>query len=174
MNVDAAAPSHSAMAPVIAHAWRRAMSHRKVPAGTTLIELLIVLAIISLLTALAVPSMTGYLERARVRGALDRVTGELYQARVLAVREGTRVQLRFVPNRGCAARYELFRMDRDEVMRVVTVDGPGVCLRSNVARGFSIDSRGLILGSSRTVFASAGGEKDSLIISIVGRVFRSR
>jgi type II secretory pathway pseudopilin PulG len=150
------------------------MSQRNVPAGTTLIELLIVLALIGLLTALAVPNMTGYLERARVRGALDRLTGDLYQARVVAVREGTRIQLRFVPNSGCAARYELYRADREEVMRAVTVEGPGVCLRSNVSRGLSIDSRGLLLGSSRTVFASAGGQRDSLIISIVGRVFRSR
>ncbi len=150
------------------------MWHRNVPAGTTLIELLMALALIGLLTALAAPNMTAYLERARVRGALDRLTGDLYQARVVAVREGTRVQLRFVPSRGCAARYELFRVDREEVMRAVAVEGPGVCLRSNVSRGFSIDSRGLVLGSSRTVFASAGGEKDSLIVSIVGRVLRSR
>jgi hypothetical protein len=49
-----------------------------------------------------------------------------------------------------------------------------VCLSSNVPRSFSIDSRGLLLGSARTVFASAGGERDSLIISMVGRVLRSK
>jgi type IV fimbrial biogenesis protein FimT len=150
------------------------MSLRKAPPGTTLVELLVVLAIIGLLTALAAPSMTGYLERARARAALDRLTGDLYQARVVAVREGTRVQIRFVPNSGCAARYELFRVDREEVMRAVPVEGPGVCLRSNVSRALSIDSRGLLLGSSRTIFASAGGARDSLIISIAGRVLRSR
>ena len=146
------------------------------PTGTTLIELLMVLALIGLLSAMAVPSLSAYLERARVRGVLDRLTGDLYQARVLAVREGTSVQLRFVPGKGCAARYEVVRMDRKEVLRTVLVEGEGagVCLTSNVARGLSIDSRGLLLGSSRTIFASRGELRDSLIVSLVGRVFRSR
>lgn len=144
--------------------------------GTTLIELLVVLAIVLLLSALAVPNMSGYIDRAGVRAALDGLTGDLYQARSLAVREGTRIQLRFVPRSGCADRYELVRMDHDVVMRTVPVEGRarGVCLRSNVSRAFSIDSRGMLVGSARTVFATAGNQKDSIIISIVGRVYRSR
>lgn len=143
--------------------------------GVTLIELLVVVTLIGLMSTMAAPSLTAYLQRARVRGALMQLSGELYQARVFAVRQGTRVQLRFQPRSGCAAAYELVRMDRNEVVRRVEVDdgAHGVCLSSNVRRSFSIDARGLIMGSARTVSARAGAQKDSLVISLVGRVLRS-
>jgi type II secretory pathway pseudopilin PulG len=146
------------------------------PAGYTLIESLVLLVVVGILSSLSIPSLTPYIERARVRGTLDRLSGELYQARVLAVRAGTRVHIRFVPGSGCAEAYELIRLDTGALVHRVTVadEANGVCLSSNVPRSFSIDSRGLLLGSARTVFASAGGERDSLIISMVGRVLRSK
>lgn len=145
------------------------------PAGTTLIELLTVLLLIGFLSAMAGPRLTAYLRRERVRGALNRLTGELYHAQMLAVRNGTRYQLRFLPGTGCATGYEVVRVDEGTVVRTVdlTKEAAGVCLRSNVARAFSFDPRGLLVGSARTVFARSGAQEDSLVISLVGRVFRS-
>ena len=151
------------------------MRVRHSPAGVTLIESLVILVVVGILSSLSIPSLKPFIERARVRGTLDRLSGELYQARVLAVRAGTRVQIRFVPDSGCADAYELVRADLGTLVHRVTVadEAPGVCLSSNVARSFSIDSRGLLIGSARTVFARAGDQRDSLIISMVGRVLRS-
>jgi hypothetical protein len=124
---------------------------------------------------MAGPRLTAYLQRERVRGALNRLAGELYRAQVLAVRNGARFQLRFAPATGCASRYDVVRVDEGRVVHTVDVtkEAAGVCLGSNVARAFSFDSRGLLVGSARTVFARSGAQEDSLIISMVGRVFRS-
>ena len=46
--------------------------HRK-PAGFTLIELLIVVAIIGLLAAIAIPNLTGYLDKARQRSTMANI-----------------------------------------------------------------------------------------------------
>jgi hypothetical protein len=51
--------------------------------------------------------------------------------------------------------------------------GRGVCLSSNVARAFSIDSRGMLMGSARTVHVRSGAAHDSAVVSIVGRLTRS-
>jgi prepilin-type N-terminal cleavage/methylation domain-containing protein len=152
------------------------MPARHPPAGVTLPELLLVLTLIGVLSALAVPAFTAYLQRLRVRSALDRLAGEVYLAQMLAVRKGTRVHLRFVPSAGCARAYEVVRMDLDEVVRRVEVGegGDRVCLQGNVSRPLSIDSRGLLVGSARTVHARSGAQSDSVIISMVGRIFRSR
>jgi Tfp pilus assembly protein FimT len=144
------------------------------PAGTTLPELLVVLVLTGILSAMAVPGFTGYLQRERVRGALNRFAGELYHVQMLAVRNGARFQLRFVPAAGCATSYQVVRADGGSVVRTVDLarEAAGVCLGSNVARAFSFDSRGLLVGSARTVFARAGAQEDSLVVSIVGRVIR--
>ena len=150
-------------------------AHRP-PAGITLIELLVALLVAGILSALTVPGFTAYLQRERVAGALNRLTGELYHAQMLAVRNGARYQLRFVPAAGCARSYEVVRAEEDAVVRTVDVarEAAGVCLESNVTHAFSFDSRGLLLGSARTVFARSGAQRDSLVISMVGRVYRIR
>lgn len=62
-------------------------------AGFTLIELMVALAVLLILTVLAVPSFTTYLDKARVRGAADDVISTLAQARQAAVKfdRGVRV-----------------------------------------------------------------------------------
>jgi prepilin-type N-terminal cleavage/methylation domain-containing protein len=150
--------------------------HARPSAGVTLIELLVALLIAGVLSALTVPGFTAYLQRERVRGALNRLTGELYHTQMLAVRNGARYQLRFLPAAGCASSYEVVRAEEGVALRTVDVarEAAGVCVESNVTHAFSFDSRGLLVGSARTVFARSGAQRDSLVISMVGRVYRSR
>lgn len=54
--------------------------------GVTMIELIVVIAIVGIMAALAIPSFTMYFEKARVRGAADGVSGLLAQARSAAVK----------------------------------------------------------------------------------------
>jgi type IV fimbrial biogenesis protein FimT len=95
------------MAPVIGCYWQAAsmplpcaMDHWGVPAvpakhlaGFTLIELMVALAVLLILTVLAVPSFTTYLDKSRVRGAADEVISALAQARQAGVKfdRGVRV-----------------------------------------------------------------------------------
>jgi type IV fimbrial biogenesis protein FimT len=76
------------------------MDHWGVPAvpakrlaGFTLIELMVALAVLLILTVLAVPSFTTYLDKSRVRGAADEVISALAQARQAGVKfdRGVRV-----------------------------------------------------------------------------------
>jgi type IV fimbrial biogenesis protein FimT len=73
--------------------WGASVVSAKRLAGFTLIELMVALAVLLILTVLAVPSFTTYLDKARVRGAADDVVSTLAQARQAAVKfdRGVRV-----------------------------------------------------------------------------------
>ena len=58
--------------------------------GFTLLEMLVVLAIMSLLTAMSAPAISGYLKGARLKGAARQVASALRQARTLAITKRAR------------------------------------------------------------------------------------
>ena len=62
--------------------------------GFTAIELMVVIAILAILTALAAPSFTGLIERWRVRQTYEELQSTLYYARSEAIRRGGYVTLR--------------------------------------------------------------------------------
>lgn len=143
------------------------------PSGYTLTELILLLALFALLSALAVPSFSNVLARDRTRAILDRLSGDLYLARSVAVRRAQPITIRFDPPTGCAARYELVDVGGEVLRRVTTDPGDtGVCLESNVDRAMRVNARGLLVGSPRTIRASRGEVADSVTISMVGRVYR--
>lgn len=150
------------------------MLSRRPSAGMSLLELLVVLVLVGVLAGLVAPVLSGSVHRLRVRGALDRLTADLYLTRSMAARSGARVELRFRPSSGCAQRYEITRGRKGRVLRVVDLKqtAPGVCLTSNVRGPMVIDARGLLIGSARTIRARAGSQADSAIVSMVGRVLR--
>lgn len=55
--------------------------------GFTLIEILVVIAMIGILSAIAAPSFLSYLNRAKVNGALTQVKGALQEAQREAIRK---------------------------------------------------------------------------------------
>ena len=70
--------------------------------GMTLIELLLVLAIVSILTAVVVPRAASFMDEINVRGAADDAEGLMNTARHLAVAPGGpgRPAWRSIPERG--------------------------------------------------------------------------
>ncbi|MCE2794648.1 MAG: prepilin-type N-terminal cleavage/methylation domain-containing protein [Planctomyces sp.] len=65
--------------------------------GYSLVELLIVLAVLSALAALVQPTMRGVLDKSRLTGAAKQVQAALAKSRALAIREGVPVWFRFEP-----------------------------------------------------------------------------
>jgi type IV fimbrial biogenesis protein FimT len=68
-------------------------------AGFTLLEVMIVIAIIAILSAIAVPNMIGWRERAKLRGAFENLRGDLQWAKIRAIRDHDLVAVVFEPGR---------------------------------------------------------------------------
>ena len=64
-------------------------------AGFTIGELMIAIAIIAVLSAIAVPNMIGWRERAKLRGASENLRGDLQWAKIRAIRDHDDVSVVF-------------------------------------------------------------------------------
>lgn len=141
--------------------------------GHTLIELLTVLAVIAVMVSLASPSMKAYMQRNRVRRALDRITSDISYARILAVRSGSRVVLRF----SSGTSYELVQEGATPTtLRSVSLasEYPGVTITPPTTDSqLEFDSRGMLRSTpSGAMIARSGSMADSASITLAGGVYR--
>lgn len=148
-------------------------------AGYTLPELLVVVVLIAILASLAYPRLDGFAFHTRARAALNRVAGDLYHARMLAVREGVRTVLRFSrrPDApGChVPSYTVAVRSTPERVKTTRLDlGSGeVCLQLGTVDSIVFNSRGLPAGvNNRKMYVRRGERADSMTLSLLGRVWR--
>ena len=66
---------------------------KKTARGFTLIELIVVIALIAILTAIAVPSYQTFMVRSRLKGAARQVMSDLMNARMMAVSLNQKVKV---------------------------------------------------------------------------------
>ena len=78
---------------------------RRLVAGFTAIELMVVVSIVAILAALAGPSFTPLIENWRVRESAEQLQSTLYYARSEAIKRGGQVVIQKIPNNtnGCTS-----------------------------------------------------------------------
>jgi prepilin-type N-terminal cleavage/methylation domain-containing protein len=152
------------------HTHSRAPNRRR--GGFTLAEILIVLVIIGIALAMAVPRMQAALHQSSVQSALNNVASDVTLARLRAVRTATRTAL-VVNAAGTGYMVVVDPAGAVDTFKTVSfaTEYRGLTL-SPVNDTVIFDSRGLLVQGTGTIRATRQGRTDSLTISGVGRVYR--
>ena len=129
--------------------------------GFSLIELMIVVAIIAITVAFALPNMIGQRADAKLQGALNNLKGDLNVARSMAVRENANVVILFE-----ADHYEIF-VDNGATEWVWEPGDERLLRNRQLPGGVSIDLAATDLDTNRTRFNERGLPHPSYLGTIV-------
>ncbi|MEN8168656.1 MAG: GspH/FimT family pseudopilin [Pseudomonadota bacterium] len=154
--------------------------------GFTLIELMITVAILSVVLGIAVPSMSSFMDKRRVIDAAEAVHSMLVYARSEAIARSTNVAARIdanamgvSTNTACNPSHILtdaspcvLSVDGVNVLkRVVTSDYPGVTFATTTNQITFDPTRGTVpVGQNGTIRVSYEDYEIRVIIGVIGRV----
>ncbi|MFZ2633283.1 MAG: GspH/FimT family protein [Desulfosalsimonadaceae bacterium] len=135
--------------------------------GFTLIELMIAIAIIAILSAVAVPNYIRYRNNQQVILAAREIYSALQSAKMSAIRDNTAINVLFTPGQGSAGTYQVFEdLDGDNAFDPGERDiangvmPPGVNMQSAVfglgANFTRFTAMGLTTGRNGTVIVDNG------------------
>lgn len=139
--------------------------------GFTLIELMIVIAIMAILAAIAAPNYQAFMAQRRLNGAARQIMSDLMNARMQAVSQNNEFKITFTNNH----EYQILDDDDNDgsidtgeiqVTKDIQTDYPDVTFSSTANPVF--EPRGTANGTTVTVTNAAGTKNVSL--AITGRV----
>ena len=149
--------------------------------GFTLIEALIVIFMISLISAIAVPGMMKWRTAAKLRGAIENLKGDLELAKLKAIQENGPVAVNFAEN-----SYEIFRdngattgvhdtgeahFGNKSLPKGVRIDLPATTFPDDGFGGKRIRFRGRGTARQGTIFlVNSAGNVRKVIVSSAGRI----
>ena len=154
-------------------------------AGFTLLELIVVLAILGLVTAIGTPNVVSWLARLRSRAAADEVVSVLQSARLQAIARNTRLQAclyRDATPHDFLALRSLDALQPDcpaapapsnpayAAFRRTMTELPGVRIVRTTRRSFVFGSRGTATAGSFTLETIVDGHQRKIIVAPNGRI----
>ena len=137
---------------------------KKRTCGFTLVEMMVVIAIIAVLSAIAVPNFMEYARNQRLNGAARQVYGDLMNARQQAVTENKKIIVQFVNNH----QYKFVRDDETLALRDIHPDYSDVTFSAGSNPAFRPNRT----GNNRTITltSSSTGKTKCIMLSIAGRI----
>jgi len=140
--------------------------------GFSLFELLIVIAVIAVVSAIVTPNIISWRNNAKLRGAAGIVKGDLEMSKARAVRERSPVTVTFT-----ATNYQVSYTDKDGNTRTLRnrqlPAGVRVDLGSTsfgaMGDKTQFNSRGLPVAGS-AVLVNTKGDQKNIIVSTLGRI----
>jgi prepilin-type N-terminal cleavage/methylation domain-containing protein len=152
----------------------RSIGRLRSTAGVTLMEIMIVVAIIGLLSAMAFPRFANWTSALRAKGAASQVAADIAYTRMTAVREGRTAVLTVNGN-----NYTMTVENPDgtvfKTLRTVRVQDsyPGTTIGTTGGTRIAFDSRGMRKdGSGSTLTLTRNDRSQTLQVTIIGRVVR--
>jgi type II secretion system protein H len=148
------------------------MMTMKKTAGFSIFELLIVIAVIAVVSAIVTPNIISWRNSAKLRGAAGNVKGDLEMSKARAVRERSPVTVTFT-----ATNYQVTFTDKDGNARTLRNRQLPAGVRVDLgSTGFGFmgdqtqfNGRGLPVAGS-AVLVNTKGDQKKIIVSTLGRI----
>ncbi len=140
-------------------------------------EVMVVLSIIAIISAISIPNMIGWREKKKLYGAANNLAADLQLARISAIRQSESVAVIF--NAGSVSSYSMF-IDKngdwtqdadDNLLRNIEAQA-GITLKSTTFSGnhTHFNTKGMPSVTGTVVFEDSSGKSLSVVVNSVGRI----
>lgn len=142
--------------------------------GFTLVEMMVVIAIVGIVSAIAIPNMFSFTAGMRLRSASRDLYSNYQQARIKAIRHNTRWAIRFTASgyqvENCGADNSCTVVTDNTIIKTVNISNeyPGVSITNITNVVVEFNSEGFSTAGTTTLANSKGSS--SVTVALTGRV----